>query len=168
MKCLNPKLLVGLAALGVGVYVFAPDLAIAALPLLILALCPLMMWVMMRSMGGMGSKAGGANADTATASGSQLTEGGAQADSSVQATAAADASASRPTTTELQSQLRNLQAQQTAIADQLHARAREERQQTNGQGRERSGEEAVPASPQHTQLDGERETDPHRGNEAGN
>lgn len=130
MKCLNPKLLVGLAALGVGLYVLAPELASAALPLLFLALCPLMMWVMMKSMGGMGSNAGDASADTAAASGSQLTDGGAQADSSVQAAAAADASASRPTTTELQSQLGNLQAQQTAIADQLDARAREERQQT--------------------------------------
>lgn len=166
MKCLNPKLLVGLGVLGVGLYVVAPDLAIAALPLLILALCPLMMWVMMKSMGGMGSNAGGANTDTATASASQLADGGVQANSSVQPAAAADAPASRPTTTELQSQLQNLQAQQTAIADQLHARAREERQQTNGQGHERSGEEAVPASRQHTQLDGGRETDA-RGKQAG-
>lgn len=56
--CLNWKVIAGLAALGVGTYVVAPNLAAAALPLLLLAICPLsmvlMMWGMQRGGGGEG------------------------------------------------------------------------------------------------------------------
>ena len=55
MKCLNWKFVAALAAAGVGIYVFAPRLAAAALPLLILAACPLSMLLMMRAMGPTGS-----------------------------------------------------------------------------------------------------------------
>ena len=51
MKCLNWKALAALAAVGVGVYAFAPNLVAAATPLLLFALCPLAMLLMMRSMG---------------------------------------------------------------------------------------------------------------------
>ena len=44
--CLNPKVLAGLAAIGVAVYLVAPNLIVAALPLLILAACPLSMLFM--------------------------------------------------------------------------------------------------------------------------
>jgi hypothetical protein len=48
--CLNPKVLAGLAALGVGIYLVAPDLMLAALPILLLAACPLSMLLMMWGM----------------------------------------------------------------------------------------------------------------------
>ncbi len=50
--CLNPKVLAGLAAVGVGIYFVAPDLVLAALPKLLLAICPLSMLVMMWAMRG--------------------------------------------------------------------------------------------------------------------
>ncbi len=55
MRCLNWKVIGALAAAGVGIYVFAPGWAAAALPLLIVAACPLSMLLMMRAMGPMGS-----------------------------------------------------------------------------------------------------------------
>ena len=48
--CLNWKVLAGLAAVGVGIYLVAPDLMLAALPILLLAACPLSMLLMMWSM----------------------------------------------------------------------------------------------------------------------
>lgn len=54
--CLNWKVIGGLAAAGLGVAVFAPNLIGAALPLLLLAACPLSMIVMMGAIGGMGMR----------------------------------------------------------------------------------------------------------------
>lgn len=54
MRCLNWKVMAALAAAGVGLYAFAPELAAAALPLLIVAACPLSMLLMMRAQGPMG------------------------------------------------------------------------------------------------------------------
>ena len=51
--CLNPKVLAGLAVVGVGLLVFAPNLALGALPVLALLACPLSMLFMMRGMKGM-------------------------------------------------------------------------------------------------------------------
>jgi hypothetical protein len=48
--CLNWKVLAGLAAMGVGVYLVAPDLVLAALPILLLTACPLSMLLMMWGM----------------------------------------------------------------------------------------------------------------------
>lgn len=50
--CLNWKVLAGLATAGVGMYLLAPELARAALPFLVLAVCPLSMMLMMWSMRG--------------------------------------------------------------------------------------------------------------------
>lgn len=50
--CLNWNVIGGLAALGVGIWVVAPGLIGAALPLLVLAACPLSMMLMMRGMSG--------------------------------------------------------------------------------------------------------------------
>ncbi len=50
--CLNWKVIAGLAIVGLGIWAVAPGLAAAALPLLILAVCPLSMLVMMRGMQG--------------------------------------------------------------------------------------------------------------------
>lgn len=52
--CLNWKVLAGLAVLGVGIYAVAPNLAAAALPILLLAICPLSMLFMMKGMQGDG------------------------------------------------------------------------------------------------------------------
>ena len=57
--CLNWKVLGGLIAVAAGVLIFFPEKAAAAIPLLILAACPLSMVVMMfamKGMGGMGKK----------------------------------------------------------------------------------------------------------------
>lgn len=51
--CLNWKVLAALAAVGVGIWAVAPNLVVAALPLLIFLACPLSMFLMMKGMGGM-------------------------------------------------------------------------------------------------------------------
>jgi len=48
--CFNWKVLIGLAIVALAVGILAPKLLLAALPLLFLAVCPLSMIVMMRSM----------------------------------------------------------------------------------------------------------------------
>jgi hypothetical protein len=48
--CLNPKVLAGLVVVGVAIYLIAPNLIGAALPILLLALCPLSMLLMMWGM----------------------------------------------------------------------------------------------------------------------
>ena len=48
--CLNPKVLAGLVVAGVVIYLIAPNLIAAALPILLLAACPLSMLLMMWSM----------------------------------------------------------------------------------------------------------------------
>lgn len=50
--CLNWKVIAGLAALGFGIWVIAPNLIVAAAPLLLFAAYPLSMWLMMRAMSG--------------------------------------------------------------------------------------------------------------------
>ena len=54
--CFNWKVLAGLGAVAAGVLVFAPNAALAVLPLLLLAACPLSMVGMMFAMKAMGSK----------------------------------------------------------------------------------------------------------------
>lgn len=48
--CLNWKVLAGLAAVGGGIYLIAPDVVVGFLPILLLAACPLSMMLMVRSM----------------------------------------------------------------------------------------------------------------------
>ena len=55
--CLDWRVITALGALGVGVVLFAPNLIAAALPLLIVAACPLSMMLMMKTMGGHGPNA---------------------------------------------------------------------------------------------------------------
>ncbi len=50
--CINRKVIAGLVAAGVIMYLVVPGAIGAALPLLILAICPLSMIVMMRAMSG--------------------------------------------------------------------------------------------------------------------
>ncbi len=51
-RCFNWKVVAGLAVVGAGVGAVKPDLIGAALPLLLVAACPLSMLFMMRGMGG--------------------------------------------------------------------------------------------------------------------
>jgi hypothetical protein len=53
--CLNWKVMAALAAVGAGIFIFAPNLAAAALPFLVLAICPLSMLLMMGAMNNMGN-----------------------------------------------------------------------------------------------------------------
>jgi len=56
MRCLNRKVLMGLAAVGLGVWLFAPNVLGAAPPLLLFVACPLSMVFMMRGMSRADSK----------------------------------------------------------------------------------------------------------------
>lgn len=62
MKCLNPKVLGGLALTALAVFLVAPGLFSAVLPLLFLAACPLSMVLMMRGMSGGKCSTGGSEA----------------------------------------------------------------------------------------------------------
>ncbi len=55
MKCLNWKVIVALVAVGIALYALAPGVAAAAVPLLVVAACPLSMLLMMRAMGSTGA-----------------------------------------------------------------------------------------------------------------
>lgn len=55
--CLNWKVIAAVAAVAAGFYLYAPGLAAAALPFLVLAICPLSMIFMMSAMNGMGKDA---------------------------------------------------------------------------------------------------------------
>ncbi|MFB8128721.1 DUF2933 domain-containing protein [Streptomyces mirabilis] len=80
--CLNKKVLIGLGAVAAGMLIFKPSLFLAALPVLVLAICPLSMVFMMRGMNngqgqsgapcGMGGKA--KTGSTSTASEPELAE----------------------------------------------------------------------------------------------
>jgi DUF2933 family protein len=50
--CLNWKVVTGLAVVGLSVWIVAPNFLWLALPVLILAACPISMLLMMRGMGG--------------------------------------------------------------------------------------------------------------------
>jgi hypothetical protein len=50
--CFNWKVVAGLAAVGLGIWIVAPDLIGPAISLLLLAACPLSMLLMMRGMSG--------------------------------------------------------------------------------------------------------------------
>jgi Protein of unknown function (DUF2933) len=58
MKCVNKNVLIVGAAVAVGVLALRPAWAVAALPLLLLALCPLSMILMMRGMTGGHARSG--------------------------------------------------------------------------------------------------------------
>jgi hypothetical protein len=63
--CLNWRVLAGLGAVAAGVALFAPGYALAILPLLLLAVCPLSMVAMMFAMKGMAGMGGRHNMDEA-------------------------------------------------------------------------------------------------------
>src|SRR5712691_2255691 len=94
--CLNWKVLAGLAVVGLLVLVVAPQFIGVALPLLLVAACPLSMLFMMRGMSGNGN----ANQTTQLQE-DQLPAGGSTRDEQL---------------AELQSRLSSVQAEQAAIA----------------------------------------------------
>jgi hypothetical protein len=51
--CLNWKVIAGVAVAGIAIYLYAPGFALAALPFLVLAICPLSMIFMIGAMGNM-------------------------------------------------------------------------------------------------------------------
>ncbi len=95
-KCLNMKVLAGLAVVGVGIWLLAPELVTAAVPLLLLAACPLSMVLMMAMMGKGNTQQG----DAASA-------GQPQPDSRAA----------------LEARLRTLETEQAALKDELRTRA---------------------------------------------
>jgi UPF0716 family protein affecting phage T7 exclusion len=110
--CLNKKVLIGVGLVAAGVVLFAPQLISAALPLLLVAICPLSMLLMMKGMSGMGQSHG--QSKTAQA-------GDAASGQAAPAMAAPGGGSADPSTAELQDKLRALQAQQVALEDQLRA-----------------------------------------------
>lgn len=105
--CLNWKVIAGLAVVGAGIYAIAPEMAAAALPILLLAICPLSMMFMMKGMQG----------DQGEGNEQQLS----------QETGAAQTR---------EGELDRLRAQQTALADQIDALEREEVSRSTRNGRE--------------------------------
>src|SRR6266704_609914 len=93
--CLNWKVLAGLAAVGLLVLVVAPQFIGVALPLLLVAACPLSMLFMMRGMSGNGI------ANQTASQTTQLPAGGSTRDEQL---------------AELQSRLSSVQAEQASIA----------------------------------------------------
>lgn len=77
--CFNWKVLAGLGAVGAGAYLLAPELALGALPLLLVLACPISMLLMMRGMqgtgGGEGSHCAHEGQQTPQATGSLMREG---------------------------------------------------------------------------------------------
>lgn len=96
--CLNPKVMAGLAAAGIAIWMFAPGWFAAALPILFLAICPLSMLLMMKMMMPRSQ-------DAEPAGASAVSTGDAE---------------------QLEAQLESLRTQQAALANQLAIRRREE------------------------------------------
>lgn len=110
--CFDWRVLAGLAAVGVGIAFLAPKLALGALPLLLLAACPLSMLLMMVTMNGMGQR-------SATSTRRQL-----------KGTTASSVLSRSEQLAQLREQLQNLQQQQEVIARQINALDQNERQST--------------------------------------
>lgn len=65
--CINKSVVAGVAGVGLLVWVLAPGALAAALPLLLIAICPLSMLVMMKMMSSDGQASPGQQAPTAPA-----------------------------------------------------------------------------------------------------
>jgi flagellar motor protein MotB len=111
------RVLAGLAAVGFGIAVFAPKLALGALPLLLLAACPLSMFLMMVTMNGKGE-------GSASSTRRQL-----------KGTTASSALSREEQVAQLREQLQNLQQQQEAIASQINTLEQTQRQSAFGKVR---------------------------------
>lgn len=65
--CFDKRVIAGLAVVALAVFVFAPGALTGALPLLVVAACPLSMLVMMRAMSGPGASCATAARTSSTA-----------------------------------------------------------------------------------------------------
>lgn len=67
--CLNWKVIGGLSAVGLGIWLVTPDLTAAAIPVLLIAACPLSVLLMMKAMHGghRPSQSGGKGVDDGVA-----------------------------------------------------------------------------------------------------
>lgn len=110
--CFDWRIVAGLAAVGVGIAVLAPKLVLGALPLLLLAACPLSMLLMMVTMNGMGQR-------SATSTRRQL-----------KGTTASSVLSREEQLAQLREHLQNLQERQEVIARQINALEQNERQST--------------------------------------
>jgi hypothetical protein len=99
--CLNKKVIAGLGIVAAGLLLIKPAWLIAALPLLILAICPLSMMFMMRGQ----DKKGGTGSSCSTGAGTQKTSASTTSGNDKQVAA-------------LQAELRSLKAAQAAKAEQ--------------------------------------------------
>ena len=108
--CFNWKVLAGLAAVAGGIYMVAPAAFAAALPLLFLAACPLSMLLMMKMMSGDNGQKSSENTPSTTTPATATLAEAANAD-------------------DLDAELQRVKARQTAIADQLEAMRRDQREQ---------------------------------------
>lgn len=72
--CFDKRVIAGLAVVGVGILAFAPHLIGAALPFLLIAICPLSMLIMMRGMSGMSGGGDGGSCSTKEAGTRKSTE----------------------------------------------------------------------------------------------
>lgn len=105
--CLDPRVIAGLAVVGLVTWALAPGFVWAILPLLLLAACPLSMLFMMRGMQGSHGVQGGELPSHTNDQGRPLSETGVVATTSGESLA------------NLKGQLANIQAQQEAIARKI-------------------------------------------------
>ncbi len=113
--CLNWKVLAGLAAIGIGIYAWAPNLVGAALPLMAVAVCPLSMLAMMWGMSRMGGMQGS----------------GCATQDRLVGTGIGGADASQRRIGQLREELRDLEAREAAIrAEVAEVEATESRRST--------------------------------------
>lgn len=117
--CSNWKVLAGLAGVGLGVYIAAPELALSALPLLLMAACPLSMLLMSKSM--MGGQCPAPRHEQAQQQGLHLpvSAGGPSAN----AASAEVALGREEQLAQLRTRLASVQAEQAALAAQVAALA---------------------------------------------
>lgn len=67
--CINKNVVAGLAVVGLGIWWMAPEAIGAALPLLLIAICPLSMVFMMKAMNNMGGQQQGQSTGDVTSPG---------------------------------------------------------------------------------------------------
>lgn len=116
-RCFNWKVLAALAVAGVGLFLINPTLALAALPLLLFAACPLAMFFMMRNMQNMG----GMQRSQDTHSGQQASQPMGPTDPlpTPQSTGVSAALTREEQLALLQAQFETLSVQQEALSRQL-------------------------------------------------
>lgn len=116
VRCLNLKVIAGLAAAGLAIWAVAPNTGLGFLPFLLILACPLSMWFMMRGMSGMN-----------------------RPDSSEPASTTANAALAGESLAELKARLARADAEKEAISDAVSLREADkavtQKQRAAGNGR---------------------------------